>query len=385
MEIIGLYFDYYNLLLISVLVFSVCLQIFFLGYIYFRIPFFVRKVSKNQVFNNCDVPPPVSVVVCARNNAEDLEQLLPELFGQNYPSFEVVVVDNCSEDSTEDVLSDMRSRYPDLRTTYIKNEAWFLDPKQFARFVGVKAARFEWVLFMDPVARPDTKNWLAAMSLSFTSQRSFVLGYFSYQYKPGLANAFIRYDSLCSFMNYFGCALSLSPFSGDIRNMAVRKSLFHHEEAFRKYANVHSGNVPLFMNGLASRANTAVCVHPDARVLSPHPDSFLAWFAARRNVSYLSGSNKSTGRMMKVLEPVSRFLFFVSFVLSMFTVWWPYVLGIYAFRTVLSWTVFGYTQRCFGEKKLFGLIVFFDGLMPFFYLYIVISNLFTNRPVRYYL
>lgn len=369
----------------SVLALSGLFQIFILLIIYLRTPLLYRKVSKNQGFIDSDARLPVTIVVCSRNNAEDLEQLIPALFDQNYPSFEVVVVDNCSEDATEDVLAGFRMKYPELKSTYIKNEAWFLDPKQFARFVGVKAASFEWVLFMDPQSRPDGTNWLASMSGSFSLQRSFVLGYFSYQYQPSFVNAFIRYDALCSFTNYFGCALSLSPYLGDIRNMAVRKSMFHHEDAFRKYANIHSGNVPLFMNGLATRINTAVCVHPDSRVLSPQPESFREWFAARRIVSYLSGTINSSGRVMKCAEPVSRFLFFVAFALSMFTIWWPYVLGFFSLRMILAWVIMGWTQRCFLEKKLFGLIVLFDVLMPFFYFYIVIVNLFTARPVRYFL
>ncbi len=385
MIIAGFSLSDFNVLIVSFFLLFWLIQMLFLLLVYLRVPLLSKKHANNQSVADGVPLPPVSVIVCARNNAEDLPELIGSLFQQQYPDLEVVVVDNCSEDDTSDVLAMLSRTYPQLRTTCIKNEAWYLDPKLFARFVGVKASRGAWVLFLDPRVRPVSSHWLQCMSSGFDEQGWFVLGYFSYDSAPGFVNQFIRCDSFLSALNYCAGALAISSYTGDLRNMAVRSSLFHHETSFRRFANVPSGEVPLFMHQTAVRSNTSVCLHPDARTMASPPESMSAWFALRRQVAFLSARTCRGDKLLNWVEPFSRVLFFASFVMALWTPCWMYVLGFFGARMVTTWFVLGWAQKRLGEKGIFGCLMLMDLLRPFFFLILHLMNLFAVKKVRQYL
>lgn len=61
----------------------------------------------------------VSVIITCSNKAELLKHNLEAFLTQEYPKYEVIVVDECSEDETQDVLSDLQQKYPHLKATRI--------------------------------------------------------------------------------------------------------------------------------------------------------------------------------------------------------------------------------------------------------------------------
>ena len=199
--------------------------IYYLG-IYTRIFRYTRKIRKGKVAFETTLPP-VSVIICARNESHNLEQFLPLVLEQDYPQFEVIVVNDRSLDDTEDLLKLMSHRYKHLKTTFIPERAKFLDTKKIAVSLGIKSASNELLLFTDADCYPRSKDWLKLMVRNFTENTQLVLGYGAYEYRKGFLNFLIRFDTLTIGMQYLNIALGKRAYMGVGRNMGYRQSFFH--------------------------------------------------------------------------------------------------------------------------------------------------------------
>jgi glycosyltransferase involved in cell wall biosynthesis len=175
---------------------------------------------------NLPVKDPVSVIICARNEEQNLREFLPSVLEQEYPDYEVIVVNDCSDDDSYNVLGEYIKQYPNLRVSNITRDPKFTHNKKFAKFIGIKAAKNEKLLFIDADCRPETGKWLGMMVSHFDDKTDFVLGYGGYFRKKGLLNKYIRCDSMFIAMQYLGMAIRGIPYMGVGRNLAYRRSVF---------------------------------------------------------------------------------------------------------------------------------------------------------------
>ena len=199
--------------------FALAWQLFYWAFFMFRI----RKRPRNLAA----ALPPVSIVVCARNEDENLKKLIPALVGQKYAAEkQIVIVDDCSTDDTPLVLAQLRAKYPEVYTTTIPGDAKFKHGKKLALNVGIKAAKFGHIVFTDADCLPASDNWLTLMMEGYaTKGKEMVLGYGRYAKRPGLLNLLLRYEAFWNAVQYFGMAQALKPFMGVGRNLSYSKSL----------------------------------------------------------------------------------------------------------------------------------------------------------------
>ena len=201
---------------------------------------------------------PVSVVICARNEAENLEKYIPLICEQEYSNFEVIVVNDCSEDETEDVLKRLSNKYSNLRFTFIKEDERFSHGKKLALTVGIKSAKNEWLLLTDADCHPTSNQWISTMSEHFIENNSIVLGYGGFDAEKGFLNKFFRFDVVFIALQYLSYAVIGKPYMGVGRNLAYRKSLFFANKGFASHARLNSGDDDLFINEVATSKNILV-------------------------------------------------------------------------------------------------------------------------------
>ena len=91
---------------------------------------------------------PVSVIICARNEDDNLTEFLPKILTQNYPHFEVLVVNDCSYDNTENVIDEFAKIFPNLKKVNIKEDDYYKHGKKFAMLVGIKGAAHNNLVFI---------------------------------------------------------------------------------------------------------------------------------------------------------------------------------------------------------------------------------------------
>jgi glycosyltransferase involved in cell wall biosynthesis len=243
---------------------------------------------------------PVSVIICARNEEKNLEKNLSLILEQDYPDFEVVVVNDCSSDDSEMLLRGFSAKYPHLKVVTLAEHARFKHGKKFAVTIGVKAAKNEHLLFTDADCRPASPNWIRRMQAQYTPDTSIVLGYSPYENRGGFLNAFIRYESFSTALNYLSFALSGNPYMGVGRNLSYTKSLFFKAKGFASHMHILSGDDDLFVNENATSGNTRIEIHPDSHVWSEPKTSWSALW--RQKVRHMGAGKAYKAKHKRILS-----------------------------------------------------------------------------------
>ncbi|GGE67769.1 cellulose synthase/poly-beta-1,6-N-acetylglucosamine synthase-like glycosyltransferase [Pedobacter psychrotolerans] len=301
-----------EIILLSILAFCLLVQLYFVLFVHLKlanaaveeIPFIARK--------------PLSVIVCARNEIKNLSEYLPTLMTQNYPEYEVVVVNDRSWDGTEEFLEQMEKIYSNLKVVKILDNDKFLAGKKFAVTMGIKAAKYEWLVFTDADCTPGSDQWLMNMQQPEDENIEIVLGYSPYLKKRGLLNALIRFETFFTAVNYLSFALKGMPYMGVGRNMAYKKTLFFKNKGFAAHMHIPSGDDDLFVNANANRFNTAIRFHQDSHVWSQPNRTWSGYLKQKKRHFGAGKMYQAKHKFILSLQIIFQFLFYGFFVASMF-------------------------------------------------------------------
>lgn len=367
------------LILLGVFGLLLFIQLYFLLFVYSRLT--VYKLSPGATDTAAQ---PLSVVICARNEEENLRQHLPQILSQDYPEFEVVLVNDFSEDESKWLLKELSAQHANLKVVEIAEHVRLKHGKKFAVTLGIKAAKYEHLVFTDADCIPESDQWLRHMAQAFVGGEEIVLGYSPYYKKSGILNALIRFETFHTAMSYFSYALKGNPYMGVGRNMAYTKSLFFRGKGFAAHMHIPSGDDDLFVNQNATPHNTAVCIHPDAHVWSKPETTFAAYYQQKTRHAGASKAYKPAHRRMLATQLVSAFLFYVSAVVLLlaFPQYWPIVLGGYLLRLLIQLIIYFPVMR---KLRVNGLIWVLPVLDLWYYTYICVTGFFAlfRKNVRW--
>ena len=211
--------------------------------------------------------PPVSVVMAVRDESHLLIKSLPVLLSQDYPNYEVVVVNDNSIDETAQLVTDFKTTYPNLHYVDLTSSISNIRGRKFPLALGIKAAKNEIVVLTDASSIPASPYWLQHIAGRFTRKTRVVYGGVSVFRKPGFLNALMRYDAVRSLVLAFSYTLSGMPVMANGRNLAYTRSLFlKNKETFVSQPRMPYGDDDIFMNKVASSLDCDVEPDPDAMV-----------------------------------------------------------------------------------------------------------------------
>jgi len=325
---------------------------------------------------------PVSVIICARNESENLRNFLPSILEQDYPDYEVIVVNDCSEDNSYEILGEYLTQYPHLRISTVNRDPKFAHNKKFAQFIGIKAAKNEILLFTDADCKPESDKWLDGMTSHFDEKINFVLGYGGYLIGNGLLNKYIRYDSLTIAMQYLGMAIRGIPYMGVGRNLAYRRSVFFRNKGFGSHNHVISGDDDLLVNTIATGKNTAVEFSNETHTRSVPCSSFNEWITQKKRHLTTAPYYKFRDKFLLIVEPLTRIIFYSAFIILLsFIFLWPWVLFVFMLRIIIQIIVFTLVQKKLNEPGLLTYLLFFDIISPVINGIIFLSNI-RSRSVK---
>lgn len=358
-------------------VISCAVQIFY--YLYYYLSVYTREAPEIKPDDN---PPcnPVSVIICARNEAENLRSFLPSVLQQDYPDYEVIVVNDCSEDETYIVLGDLMAEYPNLRVSAINKDPKFMHYKKFAQFIGIKAARNEILLFTDADCKPVSPDWIKGMCRHFDGNTKYVLGYGGYVKEKSFLNSYIRNDTFIIALQYLGMANRGIPYMGVGRNLAYLKSEFFANGGFGQYSHLASGDDDLFINSNARAGNTLTEYSPETHTRSIPCSTIEEWTKQKKRHLTTGQYYKPLHKFLLILEPASRMLFYTIFiVLLSFHYLWIEVLALFSLRLATQITVFSLAQKKLKEPGLIPYTLIFDIFSPLINTTLYLATSFTKR------
>ena len=257
---------------------------------------------------------PVSIVLCARDAYEYLVELVPVLLGQDYPNFEVVIVNDCSDDETEEYLKDLERQDPRIKPVQLKQHLNFFNGKKFPLSMGIKSAQNDLIVLTDCNSIPTNNQWLRSVVNCYGKNTEVVIGYSPFSQKKGFLNKLIRFDAIQNALLYLSAALNGHPYMGIGSNLSYRKELFYRNKGFISHYTTSVGDDDLFVSQVATQKNTEVLIDPDNAILTRPPQSFHQW-KRQKSARYSTISRYSArARMMLSLFYASQFLFYTSFI-----------------------------------------------------------------------
>ncbi len=316
---------------------------------------------------------PISVVISARNEANNLRENLPAILEQNYPDFEVVVVNDCSYDTSDLVLEEFKEKWPHLKIVTITEHARFKTGKKFALTLGIKAAKNEHLLFTDADCKPSSGNWITRMAANFTEGVQIVLGYSPYTRTSNFLNSFIRFETIKTAINYFSAAIIGDAYMGIGRNMGYTKSLFFGAKGFAAHMHVLSGDDDLFVNQNATPDNTAIEIHSEAFMYTAAKTTLYSWYRQKRRHFGVGKLYKSRHKNMLSFDALSGFFFYALLIGCLIFNFEPLlVLGIFIFRLIFQVIIYRKIFSKLDGKQFLWYLPLFDMV---YYIYLNVFGL----------
>ena len=361
------------------LLFSLVIAIQVFYYIYF----FCRLANYDSLPVSSENLPPVSIVICAHDEMNGLRKNLPSILEQKYPQYEVIVVNDNSEDDTEMILMQLQAKYPHLVVRDIRTSSKNMRGKKYPLTIGIRAALHEYVLLTDADCAPSGDHWIRDVAGMFQTGKEIVTGYAPYRRHPGFLNKFIRYETFTTAMQYFSFALARIPYMGVGRNLAYQKKVFFDHNIYPKYPQLLSGDDDLLINAAANETNTAIQTSKSSFMFSEPKETWDEyWHQKRRHIS-TGRYYKLSHRILLMLFPVSSLFFYILLFLCLF-----YAdirveaLLLLIIKTCVQGIVFRENMKKLGEEDLFLLFPLMDILFLLYYLRLL-PFLITNREASW--
>jgi len=321
--------------------------------------FFGRLALKKQKSEPTEFPP-VSIVIAARNEADNLFENLPKLLNQNYPApFEVVVVNHQSIDDSKHLLNALKRDYNNLEIMEVERSKHLKASKKLPLTLGIKKAKYEHLVLTDADCSPASENWLRNMAGAFTEKHQLVLGVGPYKEEPGFLNKLIRFDSTMIAINYCSMAINRIPYMGVGRNIAYTKTLFNSVNGFKSHYSLPSGDDDLFVQEAAKKGNYTLQLNPDSFMYSDAKTSWETLIIQKRRHYTTSARYQVIKKAVLGIYPLTTLIMMVSFVtLLTKELWWIHALAGFGLVLAVKWWLLG---KCFIKLKANG----FVPLLPF--------------------
>lgn len=276
--------------------------------------FFSRLAFYKQRNNQKVTDKPVSVVICARNEYTNLSRNLSLIFSQDYNAFEVVVVNDCSDDGSDELLHEMALAEPRLKVVHLRQSLNFFRGKKFPLSMGIKSAKNEILVLTDADCRPESNQWIKQIVNGYNDTTEVVLAYSPYEDSKSLLNLLIRFDTLHIGMQYLSFALAGFPYMGVGRNLSYKKSLFIQNKGFTSHYNIASGDDDLFISQVAKASNTRVVINKGSRTYSQPKRNFFLWVRQKRRHLSTSRHYNSSTKILLGSYYLSQWLFWAGLI-----------------------------------------------------------------------
>jgi glycosyltransferase involved in cell wall biosynthesis len=344
------------------------IQLFYYLFFFLRLAIFKTKAK------NISQTHPVSVIICARDEAANLVKNLPGSLVQEYKTtHEVIVVNDNSLDESKYILEEYQRTFKQLQLIELKQEARFIPGKKFPLSIGIKTAKHEVVLLTDADCVPASEFWIEKMQNGFDDGIEIVLGYGAMHKKKGFFNKMVRWETFHTALQYLSYAKAEMAYMGVGRNLSYKKSVFFRHKGFSAHNHVPGGDDDLFINNAATKKNTAIVIDKDAFTLSEPVKNWKQW-VSQKTRHYTTGKYyKPLHKFLLGLYAFSLFLFYPLFIVSLFIFNWKLTLIAFGIRFVVQAFIIFKTTKQLDEKDLFPWFIFFDVWMFFYYLYFSLS------------
>ena len=356
---------------------------FVIQMIYYWLIFSKLAFYKDAESGPANELPPVSIVISARNEYHNLIKYLPLILEQDYPEFEVVVVNHASTDESALYLKEIQQTDKRLQVVQIDQELNFFTGKKFPLSLGIKTAKHEFLLLTDADCKPAGPKWIESVVNNYQESTEVVLGYGPYQKDKGFVNLLVRYDTFFVAMQYLSFALAGMPYMGVGRNLSYKRSMFFRNKGFTSHYRISSGDDDLFINQVAHKSNTKVAINPDGFTYSLSKKSFGLWLKQKTRHLTTGKNYKAKFKWLLGLFSITQFTFFAGLILMLiFQVEPILVAALFVVRVFTQFLVHKKILARFGDGQLLIFSLLWELCHILILQIITLRSIFT-KPVKW--
>jgi glycosyltransferase involved in cell wall biosynthesis len=317
--------------------------------------------------------PALSVLIAARNELENIKVNLPLILDQDYPNFEVVLINDGSYDGTKDFVEDLQKKYSNLKLVNVILDEKFQRGKKFALTMGIKGASNERLVFTDADCKPSSNKWLSSM-MDASTEATIVLGHGPLATRNTILGSLIKYENFHTAIQYFSYALRKKTYMGVGRNLSYTKSMFFENKGFANHQHILSGDDDLFVQEIATPDNVAICVNHKSFMASKGPKGVKTWFNQKKRHLSTSKVYKTKFKFLLGLYSLSQLMFYIALAVNLaFSNLWIYTLAILGLKWLIQWIVFFKPSKLLNYKKAMYFLPYYDVLYT---LYLLLFGIF---------
>ena len=338
-----------------------------------------KKAAQSTLTEDAPLPP-VSVVLVAHNEGAFLKENLVYLLEQDYPDFEVVVVDYLSHDDTHFVLKLCKDNYPNLKVVNFKDDVNMFYGRKYPLSIGIRSAKNDVIVLTDVDSMPASLQWLRHVVQGYAKPRTnIVLGYAHLEAEKTVLGSLQRYDNIDYSASYLSRALRHHPVTATDRNLSYRRGFFFSKGAFISHYNEPDGAADMFVNQNATGRNTEVNLHPETFVKYKAPKKFIHWHQARQHRTATYRHHNAAQQMVGAASGIALLLFYGAVValLAMGLFPWEILVGVVVLKFAMQILSFAQIEKSLGEKGL-------CWLSPLYEIYFMVANtILLIFPLKY--
>ena len=345
----------FNEVLIPVFLLCVTIQ---LGYaLYFFTHIFRTPDSQSPIPNSQFRP--VTVIICAKNEADNLSHNLPSILAQRYSNeagnamYEVLVVDDASTDSSKAILEGFKATYSNLVVIHVSpDERRTLPGKKYALSKAVAKAKYDFILMTDADCMPVSDTWLQEMLMPLHEGKQIVAGYGKYREANGLLNMFIRWETMHTFLQYAGYAIAGKPYMAVGRNLACTKETLFNAQQSKEWGILPSGDDDLLIRSQANATNIAIVSGENSFTISEAKHTWSDWLKQKQRHTSTGKYYKTGIKLLLSIYALTHALCWLSFIWLLFTTDWQLAIGVMSVRCAVYWMIWSKTARILQEKNV---------------------------------
>jgi len=344
----------------------IAIQIFYYIFFFARLAFYKEKNKAVSMQH------PVSIIVCAKDEAHNLAKNLPGILVQDYKTtHEIIIVNDNSTDDTKYLLEEFQKSFKNLNHIELSQAAKLIEGKKFPLSIGIKSAKHEILLLTDADCVPASENWLYKMQNAYTDNIEIVLGYGAYKKRKGILNKLIRFETFHTALQYFSYTLAGIPYMGIGRNLSYKKEIFYRNKGFSSINTIPSGDDDLFINKIATKENTAIVIDPDTFTISEAKKSWNEWMNQKYRHYTTAKFYKPKHKFLLGLYSFSLFWIYPLLAISIVFYCWWLALAVFGVRLLLQAVILHKTMKKLHETDLWIWFLLFDLWMPLYYLFTI--------------
>lgn len=350
----------------AVLVAFGVLFLFRVGYrIFFSLRILIQPKTKPASADKV----PLSLLFTVRNEEENLKRNLPEILKLKNADFEVIAIDDFSQDSSLSVLGVMRLEDERIYVSSLNQET--RNSVKMAQNIALKAANNDWVMALPVSVSGFSPEWLCRIGELAGGTYSFIVNYSNVAGTKGLYNRLFRVETFLQQYKSAGFYRVGLPFVYSETNVAFRKEIYFQSGGYGQKVKEAYANLELIMNSFFRKKNTYFHLQAETAVWQTvkisKDDYFELLKKSIRIESYLSFTKK----MILFFDEITRLLFIPVFILVIVLLpelWIVYsvLAGLLCFLQLL---IIKIILNRLNERKLFLSSLVYDLLMPFFRVY----------------